>query len=126
MRVLGYLQIVGTLEFGLIRSTRVNYYTRQDGWAAQTVYEEFYKNNTCLYHYGCSYTYYIVHIIDKLLAQIDLADQSFASKSPKVEVEYCGHHIVSLDSDLVCNATSSSNVKTFVQGANNHLRHDTV
>ena len=94
--------------------------------AAKTAYEDFYKNKTCLDPHGCSYTDYVVHIIDPLLSQIDLAEQSFESESPQVEVEYCDHHIVSFDPDRICNVSSANTVKTLTQGSNSRLRYDTV
>ena len=126
MGVLGYLQIVGTVQFGLLESPRVHYYTSQEGLAAKTAHDDFYKNKSCLDHHGCSYTDYTVHIIDKLLSQTDLADQSFESGPPQVEVKYCDHHIVSLESGRVCNVSSSNNVKTLTQGCNRHPRYYTV
>ena len=40
MGTLGYLQIVGTLQFGLLESTRINYHTSQEGWPSKTAYED--------------------------------------------------------------------------------------
>ena len=38
---LGYLQIVGTLQFRLLEPTRVNYYTTQEGLLAKTAHNDF-------------------------------------------------------------------------------------
>ena len=56
MGVLGYPQIVGTLQLGLLGSTRVQYHTNDEGLLAKTAYDDFYKNEACLDHHGCSYT----------------------------------------------------------------------
>ena len=56
MGVLDYLKIVGTLQLGLLESTRVQYYTYDEGLLAKTPYDDFYKNEACLDHHGCSYT----------------------------------------------------------------------
>ena len=116
MGVLGYLQIVGTLQFGLLQSTRVQYYIADEGLLAKTVHDDFYKNESCLDHHGCSYTEYIVHIINKLSSQADLSEQKFESRSPEVRVECCDHHGVSLEVDRSCNVSRLDNVNSISQG----------
>ena len=41
MGVFGYFQIVGTLQFGLLESTRVLYYTSDEGLLAKSAYYDF-------------------------------------------------------------------------------------
>ena len=43
-----------------------------------------------------------------------------------MKVEYCDHHIVSLDPGHIHNVSSSDNVKNITQGSNSHIRCDTV
>ena len=106
----------------LFGSTRVKYCNRQECWAAKTAYGDFYKNKECLDHHACSYTDYIVHVIDELSSQIDLPDERIESDSQQVEVEYCDHQLVSPTSDRFGIAGSTNEVEEFVHSSNPYIR----
>ena len=123
---LDYLQIVDTLYFRLLETTRVNYYTIQDGLLAKTAYDDFYKDKSCSDHHGCSYMDHMMHIIDEHISQADTADQRFQSKSFGKEVQYCYHYIDSFVLGHADNPRESSTVKILDQGCNSQPRYDTV
>ena len=78
---------MGALQFRLLEATRVNYHTTQKVLLAKTVHDDFYKNKSCVDQHGCSYTEYMVHIIDELVFQAESADQSFGSGSSQEDVQ---------------------------------------
>ena len=110
---------------GPLESTRVQYYTNNEGLLAKTAYDE-YKNETCLDHHGCSYTDYIIHIIDKLSSLADLAEQNFETRSLEVRAECCDLQVISFDFDRSCNVSRVDHANSTSHDSNGHPRYDTV
>ena len=97
--ILGTFQIIGTLQLALLEPTRVNYYKSQEHFAAKETYKDFHKDKHCLGHHACSYTVYMSHIIDELLSEIELLENTGESELHQLEVGYCDHQLVSPISD---------------------------
>ena len=115
--VLGYLQILPTLQLGFLDSTTIRYHTNQESWEPKSVYQDFYKDKACLDHHGCSYTDYITQMIDKLVDQIDQGDADALTGLHQVEAGYWDHHTDSFVSDCSREVGASYQVAEPVKNA---------
>ena len=124
--VLGYLHISHTLQLGFLDSTTIKYHTNQEGWEAKSVYQDFYKDRACLEHHGCSYTDYIIQIIDKLVEQMEEGSADASADLQQVEARYRDHHIDSFVSDCSREVSASNQVAEHVKNATSSTRCCTI
>ena len=90
------------------------------------MYKDFYKDKACLDHHGCSYTDYIIQIIDKLVDQIDQGDDEALIRLHQAEMGYCDHHTASFASDRSCNIINGYQVADTAENATSSTRGSTI
>ena len=114
------------LHMDLIESTRVSYHKSQELLAAKTAHGFFNKDKNCWGHHACSYTDYMLQIIDELLSEIQPPQNISMSEPQQVGMGYCDHQIAWLVPDrcdiidsnregegLANRSSSPTNYKTF-------------
>ena len=111
---------------GFLDSTTIKYHTNQEGWEAKSVYQDFYKDRACLDHHGCSYTDYIIQIIDKLVEQMEQGSADASADLQQVEAKYRDHHIDSFISDCSREVSASYQVTEHVKNATSSTRCCTI
>ena len=93
MGTLGPFRIICNLHLSLMQSTRVRYYKPQEIVAAKTAHRDFYKDKQYWDHHGCSYTQYMVNIIDELTRDKTSSQVMLGEENQLGGAGYCDHQV---------------------------------